>query len=769
MGFFRAGIVVALGVICLSPMAQSQPVSPLFARGYTVVPEPQKVALKAGDLTFDVGWHLDLDSSVPSTDVAVESLTDDLWERFRVKLGSGRAVGHQLSLRIRPGSVQPGPVVGENKQAIADDAYRITLTPASIQIEANAKPGLFYGVETLVQLLKVDGNSLRLPEGSIEDWPDLHLRHIYWDDAHHLEHLSELQRAIRQAAFYKINGFTVKLEGHFQFKSAPALVEPYALTPAEYQELTDYGLRYHVQLIPFLDGPAHIAFILKHPEYAKLREYPESNYELCSTNPGSYKLLEGMFQDLIAANKGGKYFYLSTDEPYYIGLANNSQCTEAERAKQLGSVGKLFAEFAAKAGGYLHDKGRTVMFWGEYPMKVDDLPHLPSFLINGEVYGHAFDTVYKKLGIRQMIYTSSEGEEKLFPDYFILPTNRRLHNAYSGTPRVQGNFEKISFDSSRKDSALIGEINAGWADMGLHPETFWLGYIAASSAAWHPASPDPRETMSAFYPLFYGPHITNMDRVYQLMSEQAQFWNDSWDRTISKARKPIWGNSYEIYNPPRPADDETLDLPPVPAGDLAYQSDWSEQNGLRVRLSGESMRDNDELVGLLNENMQRAQFNRYNLNVFLSIAQLCRQNLEMIQGISHIDKALASAARKASGDPKHALEDVDRALDIASSIWHDRNQVLKDAETVWYQSWNPRVPEANGRKFLHELDDVKDHLPDRTVDMSYLVYRETLIPFGDWVKAIEAARNKFAVAHNLPAKKWQIAWDDLTATDRATR
>src|SRR6185437_6588429 len=69
--------------------------------------------------------------------------------------------------------------------------------------------------------------------------------------------------------------------------SAPALVEPYALSPEQFQELTDYGLRYGVQVIPYLDAPAHVAFILKHPEYSHLREYPDSNYEFCSTNQGT--------------------------------------------------------------------------------------------------------------------------------------------------------------------------------------------------------------------------------------------------------------------------------------------------------------------------------------------------------------------------------------------------------------------------------------------------------------------------------------------------
>src|ERR1700745_83917 len=43
-----------------------------------------------------------------------------------------------------------------------------------------------------------------------------------------------------------------------------------ALSPQQYQELTNYALRYHVQLIPYLDAPAHIAFLLKHPSLARL-------------------------------------------------------------------------------------------------------------------------------------------------------------------------------------------------------------------------------------------------------------------------------------------------------------------------------------------------------------------------------------------------------------------------------------------------------------------------------------------------------------------
>src|SRR5205809_5322003 len=287
---------------------------------------------------------------------------------------------------LRPKSVSIGQAIDSNKPALVEQAYRLTLGPRSVKVAANAPPGLFYGVQTLIQLIRARDGRLWLPEGEIVDWPDVELRVIYWDDAHHLERLEVLKGAVQQAAFFKINGFAIKLEGHFQYKSAPAIIEPYALAPSELQELTDFALRYHVQLIPYLDAPGHVAFILKHPEYAALRAFADSNYEFCVTNPETYKLLFGMYDDLLNATKGSKVFILSTDEPYYVGLAGSAQCEEAARARELGSVGKLLAEFVTKTSNYLHDKGRTVWIWGEYPLTPDDVPSLPSHIVNGEVH-----------------------------------------------------------------------------------------------------------------------------------------------------------------------------------------------------------------------------------------------------------------------------------------------------------------------------------------------------------------------------------------------
>jgi hexosaminidase len=763
----RPLFLIGVTLLTATSPLRSATSSPLFGRGYTVIPTPQKVNLGAKDIEFDQSWHLELGEGIAPVDIAVQSLNEQLRDRFELTLASGPKTG-LVRLSALPGAVSAGPAVDRDKATIADQAYRMELVAGRVSIVGNSPTGVFYGVQTLVQLLKRENGRLLLPEGQIEDWPDLGLRAIYWDDAHHLEHLDVLKEAVRRASFYKINGFSLKLEGHFQYQHAQPIVEPYALSPADLQELTDYGLKYHVQLIPYLDGPAHVAFILKHPEYASLREYSDSNYEFCATNPKTYQLLEGMFEDLLAANRGGKYVVLSTDEPYYLGLANNEQCNEASRAKELGSVGKLFAEFVTKTAGYLHDHGRTVLFWGEYPMKPDDIDSFPSYMVNGEVYGPAFDPKFKAHGIRQLIFTSTVGwKEYLFPNYYLAPQDEHLPGPPGGTyePVRQGPgvveemFDYISFNPARQQADLMGSFVAGWADVGMHPETMWLGYATGSAAAWHATVPDPRESMNTFYKLFYGPGASNMGRLYQLMSEQGQFWKESWDVKALSARTPIWGDYDIIYQNPRPALDQTLALLPAPQLPLlTLGNDWA-QNATRVKIAGAFLARNDELIDLIHSNIQGVQFEKYNLRIYLSIAQLFRQNILMLLSMQEISEQLKSAeihARRA--ESAEGVAALDHALDLAAEIRAQRNEALQNATDTWYERWYPRVSEANGRHFLDKVDDVKDHLPVRTVDMTYLVYRELLYPFDDWATQTLACRNGYAEAHHLPTRSFSLQW-----------
>ena len=753
----RLPTTLALLAIALAPGALRSAESPLFARGHAVVPAPQQVELGQGEFQFDATWGLQLDN-VQADDVAVETLNRLLDERYRMSLAldAPKSAKRAVVLAIEPAAVAVGDALDRDRDILAREAYRIDLAADRIRIVANAGPGLLYGVETLVQMVKLEGGRLLLPEGAIRDWPDLQLRLIFWDDAHHVETVEAFRRVIRLAALFKINAIGLKLEGHFQFASAPALVEPYAWSADELQELTDYALHHHVQLIPWLDAPAHVAFILKHPEYAHLRAFPDNNYEMCVMNPEGVELLVGMFRDLIEANQGVEYIYFSTDEAYYVGMADNPQCRETARARELGGNGRLLAEYIGEVSERLRAMGRKVVFMGEFPLEPSNIEFLPPYLINTIVNGPRFDPLYKARGIRQMLHTSTQGEEELFPSYFPLPNDRRLHKRErEELPRVPAAFEGLSTHSGRRDADVLGTINAGWGDAGLHPETFWLGYAAITAAGWKPSSPDPREGMHAFYRAFYGAGGVELDRLYELMSYQAQVWSDSWEYNETTARKPIFGYSRKINVPRAPADDFTIDLPRPPAPyDLAHAYPWSWANRRRLEIVADARREFEELSELLDANLGRVHVNRYNLEVFESIARLYEQNLDFLEGLASIDQSFAAASKASlAGKPRDAVAAMDRALDEAHALKESRDEVVRHAERVWYKTWQPRALRANGRQFFHELDDVKDHEPDRTVDLSYLVYRQLLLPMDSWIAEALAARNSFALRHALPERR----------------
>jgi hypothetical protein len=254
-----------------------------------------------------------------------------------------------------------------------------------------------------------------------------------------------------------------------------------------------------------------------------------------------------------------------------------------------------------------------------------------------------------------------------------------------------------------------------------------------------------------------------MERLYQLMSYQAQFWVDSWERVDSTARKPIFGYSRRINIPRQAAKDFALELPETPAPvTLGYAYPWSWANRRRLELSAQFRREYEELVALLDENRRSVELNRYNLEVFHSIAGLYKENLDFLESLKRIDERF-TAAYEASrdGQTRQALAAMDQALDEAREIRKQRNLALRSAEQTWYKTWQPRVLSANGRQFFHQLDDVKDHEPDRTVDLSYLVYRQLLLPFGDWYENVRAARNSYASKHGLRARSDSLDWKNL--------
>src|SRR5258705_11002350 len=138
--------------------------SPLASHGYAVLPDPRRVDLRAGDFPFGPAWSMQR-NGVAANDIAIASLTEELKSRFHLP-GPGSGAGAvQITLTIAPGAVSIGEALDADKAAIGAQAYRLELAPGRIAITANAGPGLFYGVQTLLQLIAPQNDgSLRLPE-----------------------------------------------------------------------------------------------------------------------------------------------------------------------------------------------------------------------------------------------------------------------------------------------------------------------------------------------------------------------------------------------------------------------------------------------------------------------------------------------------------------------------------------------------------------------------------------------------------------------------
>ena len=390
------------------------PATPLWARGYSVIPTPQRVTLPGGDVEFGAAWGWSA-PALRQNHAAVRALVGDLREFHGLSL-TAKPVGQVVELAVKPNTVSASTDPALNAQA-----YRLSIDATRIQITGNSDAGLFYGVQTLLQLVKRNpSGALSLPVAVIEDWPAVQLRFLHWDTKHHQDTIATLKRYLDWSARMKVNMIGFELEDKFAYPSHPVIGAPGAFTPSQLQEIVNYGLERFIQVVPIVQSPAHFSFVLKHPEFAHLKA-DGNNYMSQLCNEETYKLIFSMYDDLIAATKGVDYFFVSTDEVYYAGI--ESSCAlpynPVNRSKALG-------DFDVRAHDHLKAKGRRMLAWLEYPLLPADLRRIPADVIDG-VAGHPeFPAIEREMGMRQLVYVSMQGAEYLFPDHFGIDSS--LHD-----------------------------------------------------------------------------------------------------------------------------------------------------------------------------------------------------------------------------------------------------------------------------------------------------------------------------------------------------
>ena len=700
-------------------------------RGYALLPVPRQIEFGTGNVeTARLAREPRLYGLSPD-DIAVRTLRETLAE-------VGAAGGTPVEVALDAGMVAThAAAVLDVADARRAQAYRIQIAADGIRLIGCGLPGLFYGVQTLRQLLAHGSDAL--PVCTVVDWPEVELRCVHWDTKHHQDRIATLQRFLDQCAAFKINAVLFELEDKFEYPSHPAIGAPGAFTTAELQALTDYALERHIELIPDVQSPAHLSYVLKHKEFAHLR-CDGSNYQSCMDKPEVRQFLFEMYDDVCDATQGARYFHVSTDEVYYAGI-----CETARRPYNPENRSLTWVDYTNAAYAHVRARGRRVIVWLEYPALPKHVSLLPPDLLNG-VGGvdERIDAAGRQAGIRAFTYVSMQGVERLFPNYFGWTDARGV--VHRG--RIDVALEEIA-RGERDNPDAIGVISAAWDDSGLHNETFWLGWAMTTQAAWSPGTAI-EEAVASFFEQFYGRGVTGMLEVYQGLQEGARFYEETLERMPSRVRpEPRYG--YSAAKQPVPNDDKTMRAPGLPdAETLSFAPTFSERYAAALAQAGPQWAANDRLLARLHQALAQATRNTYNLEALLSIARLERTFIGWLLAFSSAEASLVAAAGAAAGgDPRRALKHALAARDGVQAAVDDLYDTYQRLKAVWEIARYEKGRTVDGRDFVHAYDDVKDHVADRRPDLSYLLEAHELMDAPGWLRGLDAVVGSYAEQHGL--------------------
>jgi hypothetical protein len=76
----------------------------------------------------------------------------------------------------------------------------------------------------------------------------------------------------------------------------------------------------------------------------------------------------------------------------------------------------------------------------------------------------------------------------------------------------------------------------------------------------------------------------------------------------------------------------------------------------------------------------------------------------------------------------------------------------RDVETVFEKSRLPKGMAADGREFVHVLDDTKDHWADRTADLGFMFAPEDSIGLAAWLNQLSQITRDYAARHNISVR-----------------
>jgi hexosaminidase len=545
MNIHAMNITRWISVACLAclPLAAHAQVSDTI-RALKILPAPKEVRMAEGRMMIKPSTTILIGNSEDRT--AAETLQKEIHDRTGIKpaiefvTAASRTTGHislgRLTDRgLRSYLESQGVNVDElGDHDLENQGYVIRVTDSGVLVAGRTAQGLFYGVQTLRQLLRPEGpvgKTLAIPALVIRDWPSMEWRGVSDDISRGpIPTLDYLKMQIRTLAEYKINLLGFNLENVFDFRTQPLVpAKEAALTPAEIKELVEYASKYHITILPEQQAFGHLHQFLKYEVYSDLAETPHGHV-LTPTNPKTYDFIRQIYGEVVPLFPG-PFFHIGADETFELGLGQ----TKAFAAQE--GLGRVYLEHLQKVFEIMQPYHKQLMFWGDIAVKYPELlTILPKDMIavpweyNPKPSYENIITPYTNAGLRVVVAPGAGNWGAIWPD---------LDSAFV-------NIRNFVRDGQKHEA--IGTLNTTWNDDGESlVDMTWPALVFGAVASWQPGESNIDDFKNSYDWAFYrntgddrtfAEVIENLDRPNTLLgglkldnASNELFWSDPFSES----------------------------------------------------------------------------------------------------------------------------------------------------------------------------------------------------------------------------------------------
>jgi len=481
-GRFLLLVLSLLSCICGPSLAAQKlnPASPPgghpqhVVRELQLVPEPRVVARKEGEFVITAATRIVLNPAHARADrMAAEMLADEIeaagGRRPRIVLGSGAPLSAIYLVRRSDDRARLKALgVEASAPDNSDEFYQLAADRRRVIVAGAAGPGLFYGVQTLRQLVRREGNRLVCPAVAINDWPAMRWRGVHGDISRGpIPTLAYMKKQVRRLAAHKINLLALYMEHVFDYQSQPLIApKEAALTAAEVKELVEYAARYQVTILPEQQAFGHLHHVLKYEIYSDLAETPHGHV-LAPVNPKSYELIRSLYAEMVPLFPG-PLFHIGADETFELG-----QGQTRARAAEAG-LGRVYLEHLKRVAEIMQPYHKRLMFWGDIAVKYPELLGILPKDVIAVAWEYdprpSFDSLlkpYHDAGLDLFVSPGANNWNRIFPD---------LDAAYVNIANFVRDGQKYG---------AVGMLNTAWNDDGetLFDMT-WPAMVFGAACAW---------------------------------------------------------------------------------------------------------------------------------------------------------------------------------------------------------------------------------------------------------------------------------------------